>query len=66
MKRLGNFFKALAVIAAAGAAANAGALIQTGNFDPKAIAGASAGGALVGLAAWLLKSPLPTPGGETK
>ena len=54
-----NFWKGLALIVAAGAAANVGAILQSGNFDPHAIAGASAGGALAALAAWLLKSPLP-------
>lgn len=55
---LTNTLKSLGLIMAAAALTNAGAMLQTGKFDPAALAGASAGGAAVGLAGWLLKSPL--------
>jgi len=66
MKTFKNIMQAVGILAAAGALTATGALLQTGNLDPRAIAGAAAGGAIAALAAWLVRSPLAGKGESTR
>lgn len=63
MKNFGNWFKVIGIAVAAGAATNAGSYLQSGEFDPRKLGGAAAGGALLAIVGLFIRPPGSQPVG---